>query len=131
MSLAGQCVAIQLPIGAESDFKGVIDLITMKAKGPDDQEIEIPADLVDQVRVLRDAMAEAVAECDDDLTMKYLEGEELTEEELVQGLAEGVKSGAIVPGYGGCGPVQHLCEGDNGQHQRLHALPHRKGRCDR
>ena len=92
-----KCVAIQLPIGAESDFKGVIDLITMKAKGPDDQDIEIPADLADQVRVLRDAMAEAVAECDDDLTMKYLEGEELTEEELVQGLAEGVKSGAIVP----------------------------------
>ena len=92
-----QCVAIQLPIGAESDFKGVLDLITMKAKGPDDQDIEIPADLADQAGVLRDAMAEAVAEGDDDLTMKYLEGEELTEEELVKGLAEGVRSGAIVP----------------------------------
>ena len=92
-----KCVAIQLPIGAESDFKGVIDLISMKAKGPDGQDTEIPDDLADEARELREALAETIAETDDDLTMKFLEGEELTEEELLKGLAEGVKSGSIVP----------------------------------
>ncbi len=92
-----KCVAIQLPIGAESDFRGVIDLISMKAKGPDGQDIDIPDELSDQAHELRDALAEAIAESDDDLTMKFLEGEDLTEEELLNGLAEGVKTGSIVP----------------------------------
>ena len=92
-----KCVAIQLPIGAESDFRGVIDLISMKAQGPDGQDIDIPDELSDQAHELRDALAEAIAESDDELTMKFLEGEELTEEELLNGLAEGVKTGSIVP----------------------------------
>ena len=92
-----KCVAIQLPIGAESDFRGVIDLISMKAQSPDGQDIDIPDELSDQAHELRDALAEAIAESDDELTMKFLEGEELTEEELLNGLAEGVKTGSIVP----------------------------------
>ena len=92
-----QCVAIQLPIGSESDFRGVVDLITMKAKGPGGEDIDVPADLSDDAQEMREAMAEAIAEMDDELTMKYLEGEELTEEELLCGLAEGVRSGSIVP----------------------------------
>ena len=92
-----KCVAIQLPIGAESDFRGVIDLISMKAKGPDGQDMNIPGELADQAQELREALAEAIAESDDELTMKFLEGEELTEEELLNGLAEGVKTGSIVP----------------------------------
>ena len=92
-----KCVAIQLPIGAESDFRGVIDLISMKAKGPDGQDMNIPGELADQAQEHREALAEAIAESDDELTMKFLEGEELTEEELLNGLAEGVKTGSIVP----------------------------------
>ena len=92
-----KCVAIQLPIGAESDFRGVIDLISMKAKDPDGQHIDIPGDLTDQAQELREALVETIAETDDELTMKFLEGEELTEEELLNGLAQGVKSGSIVP----------------------------------
>ena len=92
-----KCVAIQLPIGAESDFRGVIDLISMKAKGPDGQDMNIPGELADQAQELREALAETIAESDDELTMKFLEGEELTEEELLNGLAEGVKTGSIVP----------------------------------
>ena len=92
-----KCVAIQLPIGAESDFRGVIDLVSMKAMGPDGQDMGIPDELADQAQDLREALTEAIAETDDELTMKFLEGEELTEEELLNGLAEGVKSGSIVP----------------------------------
>ena len=92
-----KCVAIQLPIGAESDFRGVIDLVGMKAMGPDGQDMGIPDELADQAQDLREALTEAIAETDDELTMKFLEGEELTEEELLNGLAEGVKSGSIVP----------------------------------
>jgi len=92
-----KCVAIQLPIGAESDFRGVIDLISMKAKGPDGQDMNIPGELADQAQELREALAETIAESDDELTMKFLEGEELTEEELLNGLAEGVRTGSIVP----------------------------------
>lgn len=92
-----KCVAIQLPIGAEAEFRGVIDLISMKAKGPDGQDMDIPDDLADQAQELRESLTETIAETDDELTMKFLEGEDLTEEELLNGLAEGVKSGAIVP----------------------------------
>lgn len=92
-----KCVAIQLPIGAEADFRGVIDLISMKAQGPDGQDMDIPDELSDQARELREALAETIAESDDELTMKFLEGEELTHEELLNGLAEGVKTGSIVP----------------------------------
>ena len=92
-----KCVAIQLPIGAESDFRGVIDLISMRAKGSDGQDMNIPGELADQAQELREALAESIAESDDELTMKFLEGEELTEEELLNGLAEGVKTGSIVP----------------------------------
>ena len=92
-----KCIAVQTPVGAESSFKGAIDLISMKAYGPDGKEEDAPADLTDQANQLRDTMTEAIAEVDDELTMKYLEGEELTEDELVKGLAKGTKSGAIVP----------------------------------
>ncbi|MFQ5872282.1 MAG: elongation factor G [Dehalococcoidia bacterium] len=92
-----RCTAVQLPIGAEASFKGVIDLLSMKSYGTDGKEETAPDDLVDQAQQLRETMAEAVAEVNDELTTKYLEGEELTEEELRQGLAEGTKSGAIVP----------------------------------
>ncbi|MFQ5933305.1 MAG: elongation factor G [Dehalococcoidia bacterium] len=95
--LGRRCFAVQLPIGAESNFKGVIDLISMKAHGTDGNEGPLPDDLADQAQQLREAMAEGIAEVNDELTTKYLEGEELTEEELRRGLAEGTRSGAVVP----------------------------------
>ena len=83
---------IQLPIGAEDDFRGIIDLIKMKAEiytndlGTDILEEDIPAEYLDQAQEYREKLVEAVAETDEDLMMKYLEGEEITNEELKAGI---------------------------------------------
>ncbi|MCK1165386.1 elongation factor G [Streptococcus uberis] len=83
---------IQLPIGSEDDFTGIIDLIKMKAEiytndlGTDIREEDIPADYVDQANEYREKLIEAVAETDEELMMKYLEGEEITNEELMAGI---------------------------------------------
>ena len=83
---------IQLPIGSEDDFRGIIDLIKMKAEiytndlGTDILEEEIPADLLDMAQEYREKLVEAVAETDEELMMKYLEGEEITNEELKAGI---------------------------------------------
>ncbi|GGD00012.1 elongation factor G [Enterococcus wangshanyuanii] len=83
---------IQLPIGAEDSFTGIIDLITMKAEiytndlGTDIQETEIPEEYMDQAVEWREKLVEAVAETDEDLMMKYLEGEEITIDELKAGI---------------------------------------------
>ena len=85
-------VPIQLPIGAEDTFKGIIDLVTMKCYmyyddlGKDVREEEIPADMMEQAQQYRSELVEAVAENDEELMMKYLEGEDLTEEEIVKGI---------------------------------------------
>ena len=83
---------IQLPIGSEDDFRGIIDLIKMKAEiytndlGTDILEEDIPAEYLDQAQEYREKLIEAVAETDEDLMMKYLEGEEITNEELKAGI---------------------------------------------
>jgi elongation factor G len=93
-----KCVAFQLPIGAQADFQGVVDLLTMKAHvGEKGEEQEVPGELADQATSLREKLVEAAAETDDDLVTKYLEGEELTERELRQGLKAGIASGSIIP----------------------------------
>ena len=79
---------IQLPIGSEDEFRGIIDLIKMKAEiytndlGTDILEEDIPAEYLEQAEEYREKLIEAVAETDEELTMKYLEGEEITNEEL-------------------------------------------------
>ena len=79
---------IQLPIGSEDDFRGIIDLIKMKAEiytndlGTDILEEDIPADMLEMAEEYREKLVEAVAETDEELMMKYLEGEEITNEEL-------------------------------------------------
>ena len=79
---------IQLPIGSEDSFRGIIDLVRMKAEiytndlGTDILEEDIPAEYVDQANEYREKLIEAVAETDEELMMKYLEGEEITEAEL-------------------------------------------------
>ena len=96
-------VPIQLPIGAEDTFKGVIDLITMRAEvyyddlGKDVRDEDIPADMMDQAQEYHDALLEAVAELDEDLMMKYLEGEELTIPEIKAALRKGVCNVQIIP----------------------------------
>ena len=91
-------VPVQVPIGAEAKFAGVVDLIKMQARmSPEGTVAEIPADLLAQAEEARVQMVEAAAEADDELIMKYLEGEELTEEEIQQGLRAAVLNGTAVP----------------------------------
>ena len=97
-------VAIQYPIGKESNFRGAVDLIKMKAcvwqeKLKDNMYTveEIPPELMDECKKKRQILLEAVAECDDLLLEKYLSGEELQEEEIVAALRKGVISNKIVP----------------------------------
>jgi elongation factor G len=101
--LRANAVPIQIPIGSETDFRGIVDLVRMKAfiynndLGTDIEETEIPASVVAQVEEYRAKLIESVAETDDSLTAKYLEGEEITEEEVRTALRKGTISGAIVP----------------------------------
>jgi len=101
--LQANAVAIQLPIGAENDFVGVIDLVERVAYkykddlGKDPEQVEIPAELADQAEELRAELVEKVAELDEELMMKYLEGEEITIPELKAALRQGVIEVKIFP----------------------------------
>lgn len=101
--LQANAVAIQLPIGAENDFLGIIDIVEQKAYmykddlGQNIEETEIPAEFVAQVEELRTELVEKVAELDEDLTMKYLEGEEITVAEIKAALRKGVVEVKIFP----------------------------------
>lgn len=104
--LRANAVAIQLPIGAESDFSGVIDLVEQVAyMFKDDQgkfeKEEIPAEFLPKVAELRTELVEKVAELDEELTMKYLEGEEISVEEIKAALRKGVCEVKIFPVF--CG----------------------------
>ncbi len=97
-------VPVQLPIGSQDSFKGVVDLLAMKSytgSGKQITEGPIPADMADAVAKYRDALIESAAENDDELIGKYLDGEELTNEEIMRGFSLGVKSGKTVPVF--CG----------------------------
>ncbi|MER3490998.1 MAG: elongation factor G [Mastigocladus sp. ERB_26_2] len=101
--LRANAIPIQLPIGSESDFLGLVDLVKMRAyiytndQGTDIKEEDIPADMQELVEEYRTKLIEAVAETDDDLMTKYFEGEELTEEEIRTALRKGTIAGTIVP----------------------------------
>ena len=91
---------LQLPIGQGLDFKGVVDIIDMKAYefgDGKDKEIDIPAELADQAAEIREAIIENAAENDEELMEKYFEGEELTKQDIVKGLKEGIVDGDVVP----------------------------------
>ncbi len=92
-----QCVPVVIPVGAHTTFKGVIDLLTMKTYGSAGKESEIPAEMQAAVKSAREKLIEAVAEIDDKLIEKYLGGEELTGEEIINGLKQGVLQGKIIP----------------------------------
>ena len=90
-------VPITLPNGAESDFSGIVDLVTMKAYlGAEGTEADIPAGMLDASEAARTEMMEYAAEVDDELMMKYLDGEELSNEEIRAALAEGALRGDFV-----------------------------------
>ena len=101
--LKANAVPIQLPIGAEDEFTGLIDLVKMKAfiytnnDGTDIREEEIPADLADKAEEYRTQLLEAIAESDDALFEKYLEGEELTEEEIHKAIRVTTIAGKMIP----------------------------------
>ncbi|HCC04336.1 MAG TPA: elongation factor G [Clostridiales bacterium] len=96
-------VPIQLPIGKEDYFQGIVDLIKMRAfihkddLGKEIEETDIPADMVDMANEWRQKMVESAAEQDEEIMMKYLEGEELSEEEIKKGLRSGTINNQIVP----------------------------------
>jgi len=101
----GNFVPVQLPIGSEADFDGVIDLATQKAlRGVDDQASDIPETMAEQVEEHRIFLMEAAAEGDDELIMKYLEGEELTAAEIRHGLKAAFIAGTAIPVYCGAAP---------------------------
>ncbi|MGI6588207.1 MAG: elongation factor G [Peptococcia bacterium] len=101
--LGAHPVPIQLPIGAEDKFSGIIDLLKMKAYhylddlGTKSEEDDIPEDMLELAKKYREKMVEAVAETDETLLEKYIEGEEITEEELIRGLRKGTLNVQITP----------------------------------
>ena len=101
--LKANAVPIQIPIGREYNFRGIIDLVTMKASfykddlGKEIEEGPIPDDMMSVVDKYRNILIEAVAEQDEDLTNKYLEGEEFTEEEIRAGIRKATISVSIIP----------------------------------
>ncbi len=105
--LGANPIAMQLPIGVEASFSGVVDLLSRKAiiweddLGKEPRVIDVPADLVAEMEAKRARMVEQIAETDDDLTLKYLEGEEISVEELKAALRRAVIAGAATPVF--CG----------------------------
>ncbi|QLY79543.1 elongation factor G [Clostridium intestinale] len=101
--LKANAVPIQIPIGSEENFKGIVDLIKNKAEvyyddlGKDVREEDVPADLADQAEEYRAALIEAIAETDEELMMKYLDGEEITVDELKAALRKATIANEIVP----------------------------------
>jgi elongation factor G len=96
-------VPIQLPIGSEDKFQGIVDLVRMRARiytndlGTDMEDCEIPAEVQELAAEYRTKLIESVAETDDALTEKYLEGEKFTEAEIIHALRQGTINGSIVP----------------------------------
>jgi len=106
--LGGNPVPMQIAIGAEEDFKGVVDLITMKAifwneedQGATYETTDVPADLLELAEEKREAMVEAAAEANDELMEKYLEGIELTNDEIKEGIRQRTIKSQIIPMF--CG----------------------------
>lgn len=119
--LGANAVPVQLPIGSEENFKGYVDLVRKKAiiyiddLGTKSDESEIPAEMLADVELYREKLIEAVSEFDDELMMKYLEGEEITEEEIKRGIRKATIAVKIIPTF--CGSsfknkgVQALLDG--------------------
>jgi len=100
--LSPRCLPLQLPIGSQSDFQGIIDLVTMKAYiGATSQEAEIPSTLQEQAEASREKLVETVVEIDDELINKYLEGEPISNEEILAAIKKSGIAGKLVPVFVG------------------------------
>jgi len=100
--LSPKCLAVQLPIGSQKDFQGIIDLVTMKAYvGADSQEAEIPSSLREQTEASREKLVEAAVEVDDELINKYLEGKAISNEEILAAIRKSTIAGRLVPVFAG------------------------------
>ena len=101
--LHGNAVPIQLPVGSEDGFKGIIDIVRQKEYiyendlGTELKEVEVPEEFKKQLASYREQLIEAVSEHNDELMMKFLEGEELTEQEIIAGLRKAVVANKIIP----------------------------------
>ena len=99
-TLGAECVPCQLPIGAEADFRGVVDLVRGVAvigRGPEAEVEDIPAELADEAAAARELLIERAAEADDELMERYFDQGSLSNEEIVAGLRAGIREGALVP----------------------------------
>ncbi len=94
--LSNRCVAAQIPIGSQAEFRGYVDLVTMRAH-VQGVEQDVPAELSEQAAALRENLIEAVVEADDELMSKYLEGDELSTEEVADALRRATAQGIAVP----------------------------------
>ncbi len=97
-------VPVQIPMGAEADFRGVVDIIRMKAyhhEGDHEDVLDIPAELVDAANAARETLADKTAEADDELMMKYLEGEALSQEDLEKLLGLAIAQSKVIPVFVG------------------------------
>jgi len=100
--LSPKCLPLQLPIGSQKDFQGIIELVTMKAYiGTDSQETEIPSALREQAEASREKLVEAAVEVDDELINKYLEGESINNEEIFAAIKKSTIAGKLVPVFVG------------------------------
>jgi elongation factor G len=100
--LSPKCLPVQLPIGSQKDFQGIVDLVTMKAYiGRDLQEAEVPSTLREQAEASREKLVEAAVEADDELINKYLEGESINNEEVFSAIRRSTIAGKLVPVFAG------------------------------
>ena len=100
--LSPKCLPLQLPIGSQSDFQGIIDLATMQAYiGDTMKKAEIPSTLQKQAEASREKLVEAAVESDDELINKYLEGEAITNEEIIVAIKKSTIAGKLVPVFVG------------------------------
>src|SRR5512136_1000777 len=100
--LSPRCLPVQLPIGSQKDFQGIIDLVTMKAYiGADAQEAEIPSALREQAEAIREKLVEAAVEIDDELIDKYLEGGAIDNEQIFAAIRKSTIAGKLVPVFAG------------------------------
>jgi elongation factor G len=112
--LSPQCLPLQLPIGSQSGFQGIVDLVTMRAYiGAASTEAEIPSTLREQAEASREKLVEAAVEIDDELINKYLEGEPINNEEIFAAIKKSTVAGKLVPVFvgsalKGIGPQQFL-----------------------
>lgn len=108
LQFGNKVVPLQIPIGEQADFKGVVDLVTQKGftfeGGNKVQEVPVPANLQDSLSTFREQMIESAVESDDEIMEKFLEGEELSNEEILSVVKKGTRSGDLVPVL--CGSAQ-------------------------